>query len=308
MPKQSQIVNAVVLMAAGLAIAVMLVLLGTGGDDKMPAKTVSRPEREATSLPFAIYWPLQDPLAESAPRGRPLLNGRLNVWLEDPDTDDARVVIGLTLTRPSDEESRAFWNKRLLYSEFGWMSRVRVWDEEKKWLYPNLSYLFKLHGADRVERYGGWDPGKQVDNDYGAVLVRRAEEDAKTLVSARWYPVDVADAGRRTVSHVTRSDCFTVHPAGGGPGDETPQTQRIKVWFIYGDFMKHPVPKAWPDKKEDVGGALAFFYVDLTRRADGFAEPDITLARPEHTGFDWRGWVGRNTELKRPDGEPVLVD
>ena len=56
------------------------------------------------------------------------------------------------------------------------MRYVRVWDKDNRWLWPNLPYLLRLHGTERVERYGGVDPGKGVDNDFAAVLMRKYDE------------------------------------------------------------------------------------------------------------------------------------
>ena len=53
------------------------------------------------------------------------------------------------------------------------MKAVRVWDARNQWLWPNLAYLLKLSGLERVERYGGVDPEKGVDNDFSALLIRK---------------------------------------------------------------------------------------------------------------------------------------
>jgi hypothetical protein len=224
------------------------------------------------------------------------------------------MVIGLTLTRPHEEEDRARWNGALAYREHDWMRHVRVWDAERKWLYPNLAYLFKLHGADREERYGGWDPGKDVDNDFGAVLIRRydaagGEEHPDTkgrpLVSAAWHEVGAENADKLTVCHTVKSDDFTVHLTGG----EQSNQGRVKVWFVYGDFMGHRVPKGWPDALEFDGGAVAFFRVDW-RYAPGepFSPVAVQEVPPGNTNFDWKRWIARPEKSAKPVAKARLSE
>ena len=92
-----------------------------------------------------------------------------------------------------------------------------LWDVDEKWLWPNLPYLLRVRGQNRIERYGGVDPGKDEDNDFAAVLIRAYDatgevEKAATklapLVSAEWYPVGVEDVDRQTIVHAARSDDF----------------------------------------------------------------------------------------------------
>ena len=47
------------------------------------------------------------------------------------------------------------------FPQYDWMQYVRVWDADHRWLWPNLPYLLRLHGIERVERYGGIDPGER---------------------------------------------------------------------------------------------------------------------------------------------------
>jgi hypothetical protein len=105
------------------------------------------------------------------------------------------------------------------------MRYVRVWDVDQRWLWPNLSYLLRLHGTERVERYGGVDPGKGVDKDLAAVLIRefgasgRNESEGTKgapLVAAEWYPAGAAVTDKQTVVHAAQSDEFTLH-LGGTP-------------------------------------------------------------------------------------------
>jgi hypothetical protein len=162
-----------------------------------------------------------------------------------------------------------------------------------------------------MQRYGGWDPGHQVDNDFGAILIRcyRVSDGepatvaiAEPLVSAAWHAVGADDGARRTIVHRARSDEFTIHLPWGMP----PCGGQVKVWFIYGDFFGHPVPDSWPDEPELDGGTLAFFHVDWQLAADETIELSITQPTPEPTGFDWRQWVGRDAEDAKPIGEARL--
>ena len=289
---------------------------GTGGESREPPIDVEAPQADvgARTLDFDVRWPLVDPAEKEPPTTKALLKGRLTVKPEKLDTPDAQIRIRLTLTRPHDEEHREFWNESLMYREFGWMRYVRVWDEDEKWLYPNLAFLFKLHGVDREERYGGWDPGKRVDNDFGAVLIRKydaaGEEEhpdaaGRPLVSADWHAVGVASAGKRTVAHRAESDVFTIHLVEGEP----PYQGQIKVWFVYGDFMGHRMPESWPKEPEFNGGSIAFFHVDWQYQPGTPFQPVITHQRPpEHTGFDWREWIRRTEPSEKPVGEARLVD
>ena len=102
------------------------------------------------------------------------------------------------------------------------------------------------HGKERVERYGGIDPGKGIDNDFAAVLIRPVEHEssgggdsgsvttAPPRVSAEWYPVDAESLDGKSVVHVARSDDFRVRVLpGGGQTD----SGGLRVWLIYADFL-----------------------------------------------------------------------
>ena len=318
-PRFSGLRRAIRLAAAG---ALSLALLcgascsdrDAGGEGPKPAIEVESPQPTAQTLEFAIHWPLSDPVEAKPANTKALLNGQLAVLPDRLDTPDAQLRISLTLTRPDDDAHREFWNESLAYRELGWMRYVRVWDDEERWLYPNLAFLFKLHGVDREERYGGWDPGKRVDNDFGAVLIRRydasgQEENPDTasqpLVSADWHAVGVEDASKRTVVHRAKSDVFIVHLVEGEP----PYEGHLKIWFVYADFMGHRMPEAWPKELEFAGGAIAFFHVDWQYEPGTPLQTAITQERPPgNTGFDWREWVGRKEPSESPVGEPRLVD
>lgn len=288
----------------------------TGGKSRAPTIDAAAPQSDlgAQALDFDVRWPLVDPADQKPPTTKVLLTGRLSVEPCKLDTPEARIRIRLTLTRPHDEAHREFWNESLMYREFGWMRYVRVWDEDEKWLYPNLAFLFTLHGVDREERYGGWDPGKHVDNDFGAVLIRKYDaagekEQADTatgpLVSADWHTVGANGAVKRTIAHLAESDVFTVHLAEAEP----PYEGRIKVWFVYGDFLGHRVPQSWPKEPEFNGGSIAMFHVDWQYQPGTSFQPVLTQhTPPEHTGFDWREWIGRTEPSEKPMGEARLVD
>jgi hypothetical protein len=193
------------------------------------------------------------------------------------------------------------------------MDRVRVWDTEDQWLYPNLPFLFRLHGIDRIDRYGGWDPGKNVDNDFGAVLIRKyrgldGPEHPDTvsgpLVSAAWHAADGADTHRRAVVHQAETDAFTIHLVDEQP----PYHGRVKLWLVYGDFMGEPVPRTWPAEPEFDGGTIAFFHIDWHYEPGSPLVPVLTPQTPEHTGFAWQQWVGRRAESELPTGTAKLTD
>ena len=133
------------------------------------------------------------------------------------------------------------------------MSRVRVWDDQKNWLWPNLPFLLRAHGEERTERYGGTDPSRGVDNDYAGLLIRAYDatgmEFATTtelpLVSAEWHPVPMRDMKSTTIVHRARSDTMKVElhaPAG-----------RLDVWLIYADFLGTSASSRWPREPEDAG-------------------------------------------------------
>lgn len=257
---------------------------------------------------FDIHWPLIDPETEDAAETRSLLTGQLQVTQGSSEVSDVSIVISLTLVRPETDAHRTYWNSSLHYREHQWMDRVRVWDVDQKWLYPNLPFLFKLHGVDRIDRYGGWDEGHSTDNDFGAVLIRCVDVAGQRsaipatdepLVSAAWYAEGVEDAERRTIAHRARSDEFTIHLPRKAPES----SGRIKLWFVYGDFMEHPVPKNWPQEPELDGGTLAFFHIDWNLTPGRPVEFEISPRTPEPTGFDWRTWVGRSDEYEDPIGE-----
>jgi hypothetical protein len=189
------------------------------------------------------------------------------------------------------------------------MARVRVWDADRQWLWPNLPYLLRAHGEERVERYGGIDPGRGIDNDFAAVLIRPLEPESSAAAESgpATSPVQVAPTGsvrdgvnheskqrnnRRTfigcdleplvsaewypVDADSRDGKTVVHTARSDdfrvrtlPDSSQPQSGRLGVWLIYADFLLAPPPRNWPEKGEWDGGILAYFDVDWQRSSNG---------------------------------------
>ena len=248
-------------------------------------------------LDFGVYWPPQDPADPAGPAGEPLLHGKL--CLQHAEGTDAQglFTLWIELARPADEQHREIWNSRLAYREFDWMRRVRVWDVDEKWLWPNVPYLLRAHGKERIERYGGIDPGKGVDNDFAAVLIRAYDATGSAelpatqeapLVSGEWHPMGVENANRQTIVHSARSDRFLlpIEDADTGPG-------WFGIWLVYADFMSAPPPATWPKKLEWAGGILAYF--EIRRDVNSGGECQFSMEQktpPGGTGFDWQKWVG----------------
>jgi hypothetical protein len=191
------------------------------------------------------------------------------------------------------------------------MARVRVWDDNRQWLWPNLPYLLRATGIQRLDRYGGWDPGKNVDNDFAALLIRAYDasgaELAATakhpLVSAEWHPDDLApnaEPNRYTIVHVARSDEFLI--------PLKTQSGTLKIWLIYADFFGSPVPRSWPKEREFSGGILKFFSVTWSKQSQqGYAVKIKESIPPESTRFDWKRWHDCQTANDIPDAPPVLT-
>ena len=282
-----------------------------------PAKFVPKPIRISTagSVDFDINWPPRS-LAPRKPSRRSLLTGQLLLRGDASQKIDPKMFITLVLTRPHDADTdREFWNSETAFRQYkSWMPYVRGRDANgSEWLWPNLAYLFRLHGTDRVERYGGWDKGHKVDNDFGGVLIRKLDASTPPLVSAAWRPVGARDASRSDVVHSAESGTFTLRP----DDPAKPCSGRARVWFIYGDFMTWRAPwkyaagpmKNRPLKKEHAGGIIAQFRIDWTYTPDWKFEFTVTQETPqEDTGFDWIKWIARKTEWDTPKAHPRLTD
>jgi len=167
------------------------------------------------------------------------------------------------------------------------MSKVRVWDDEDKWLWPNLPYLLRAHGINREQRYGGVDPGKGVDNDFAAIVAKPLDRETPPLITAQWRAPPVGYIDKHSVVHVAGSEDLLLTL----PGPER-RSGRIGVWLIYADFLGHDVPRSWPQTPEYDGGILAYFTVTWQGNEDG----SIDVVKIEHevppssTGVDWELW------------------
>ncbi len=240
----------------------------------------------------------------------PLLAGEVVLHWGDATATGPVLRLRVVLTRPSDETARARWNTRLAFPELDWMRYVRVWDRERRWLWPNLPYLLRLPGQEREARYGGLDPAKGVDNDFAAVLIRREDDSGKReqplppqapLVSAEWHPLTTNQVDKWTVVHEAISDEFTLRP-GNGPG-------HAGVWLVYADFMGAKPPPNWPQAPEFAGGILAYFEVEWSPKRDSGWTVRLQQARPKQaTGFDWEGWVARTKAAADPASTRKLTE
>lgn len=271
-----------------------LALLAIGCNKSTPEPRL--PILQATVEPFAIHWPPKDPNSTETAAKPPLLRGELTVSAEPSVGAPSALNATVTIIRPATETDRVYWNETLAFADIPWMHEVRVWDVDQKWLWPNLPFIFRLPGRERIERYGGVDPGKHVDNDFAAVLIRKfdaggLEESSETkdgpLVSAEWHSVEGPRGDGKTVRHNARSEKFVV--SFGGPNE--PQRGMLKVWLIYADFLGHRPPPTWPRSPEYAGGILAYFEIDW-ETADGSLRASVRQLKPTTgTGFNWRAWV-----------------
>ncbi|OGV64516.1 MAG: hypothetical protein A2283_20820 [Lentisphaerae bacterium RIFOXYA12_FULL_48_11] len=267
-----------------------------------------------TNIAFTIDWPLQVASAKQDEQKLSLLHGETKVKLIELKNGKQALKIVVAVTRPSNERQRTFWNSTLAYPQYNWMSAVRVWDAEKKWLWPNLTYLLRPFGTQRIDRYGGWDPGKKIDNDFAAVLIRKydsagIQESSNTstnpLISAEWYAEGMTNVEATTVVHEARSDEFSVTLCNSNQA----QSGQIRVWIIYADFFGTSVPKGWPKEQEFNGGILKFFKIDWSNRPKHGCTLKIKEdIPPQGTRFDWKYWLNRMTEDSEVEATPRLSD
>jgi len=291
-------------------VTLLLLSLGCGRAEPLSGAEGLR----STTCEFNIYWPPKDPEEAVAQSVRPLLKGVLNVVAEQQPRGVTALRLAVTLKRLSEEADRKSWNTALAYSNVAWMEEVRVWDAEHKWLWPNLPYLLRVPGKERVERYGGMDPSKHVDNDFAAVLIRKYDaagkvESAETkdapLVSAEWHPVGMATTDGHAVVHTAKSDEFLLH-LGGESG---PARGQVKVWLIYADFLWARPPRTWPKAKEFAGGILVYFEIDWEKSPGRPCQGTVRLKRPqESTGFNWVKWVVRKPDSDRSEAQVRISD
>jgi len=280
------------------------------GESTKPAQ-----ELDGTACNFNIYWPPRDPQEQTSESiNQPLLTGSLAVDIERVKGANAQAHLTITIVRPSEEADRQYWNSQLAFADITWMNEVRVWDAEDKWLWPNLPYLLRQPGRERIERYGGVDPGKQIDNDFAAVLIRKYDADGNAvspdtktspLVSADWQAVPPGQTDLHTVVHTARSETFVVHLGDGRRVDRG----RIKVWLIYADFLGSWPPLSWPKEREWAGGILAYFEIDWETNLVQECRGTIRSSRPrDGTGFDWAAWIEGTPGSPTPPAQARLSD
>jgi hypothetical protein len=267
----------------------------------------------ARSIDFGVFWPPKDPSTNPAPGTRPLLSGKLTLQAEHPSDGALATHLRVVLTRPSDEVARLFWNSQLAFAEYDWMRYLRVWDSGNQWLWPNLAYLLRLHGVERIQRYGGMDPGKGVDNDFAAVLIRKYDvsghnesEETKDgpLVAAEWYPVEAGVVNRESIVHAVQSGEFTLHLGRSGEVEGL-----AVVWLIYADFMGAKLPDSWPKAPEYAGGILACFEVRWNLKRAVGEEISVRQVVPKQgTSFDWERWTPRTLAARDPKSTAKLSD
>jgi hypothetical protein len=296
-----------------LRIGAALLLLQLVGCQRVDPLTGAEKLDHAT-CDFGIYWPPVDAEVARPTAVKPLLNGILALDATKQASGAAEVRLVVTLTRPSTEADRERWNSVLAFADIPWMDQVRYWDAEEKWLWPNLPYLLRLPGQERVERYGGVDPGKGIDNDFAAVLIRKydargAVESAETkdapLVSGEWHAVGATDTDLHSVVHVAQSDEFRLHLGG----DSGPARGQLRVWLIYADFLKAKPPQTWPTPGEWAGGILAYFEIDWEVSPELGCRGIVRHKRPpESTRFEWAKWVVHTPDSDESRAETRLSD
>lgn len=301
--------------AAGfpLAVCAVLVLIRACGV-ACADETAADENGSVSNLPFSISWPLTAAAERKDSSRLPLLRGTIHTRLAESGSAQETLKIRVSLERPDSEEQRGFWNSTLAYPQYSWMSAVRVWDKDQRWLWPNLPYLLCPFGTQGFDRYGGWDPGKHVDNDFAAVLIRKydyagvAESDVtrtNPLVSAEWRAEGIDDGDAYTVIHKAKSDEFVVTLGRR----ETSASGQVRVWLIYGDFLHSQVPRGWPKEPEFSGGILAFFKVLWQNDpASGCRFTVLDDVPPGGTRFDWRAWINRPTADRPVEATPRLSD
>lgn len=288
-----------------LALALGVQFLGAGCD-RTEALTAAD-TLDGAVCPFNVYWPPRDPQENPPASAKPLLRGSLALDAKQTPDGGAEVRLVVTITRPSEETDRQFWNSELAFADIAWMDEVRVWDADEKWLWPNLPYLLRLPGQERVERYGGTDPGKHVDNDFAAVLIREYDAHGQAealetkdapLVSAEWHAEGMSKTDLQTIVHIAKSDPFLLHLGG----DNRLARGQVRVWLIYADFLGARPPRTWPKEREWAGGILAYFEIDWERLLGHGCRVVVRQKRPEEgTRFKWAEWAPGTAQARLSD-------
>ena len=273
---------------------------------------------DAESLRFEVHWPPIEPLRKP-PLDRPaLLNGQLLILAGQDLLPQPEMRIQIELARPTSEEARMRWNKDLKFPEYLWMARLRVWDKDRKWLWPNVSYLLTAYGVERVERYGGVDPERNFDNDFAGVVVRSYDDQGneldetldRPLLTARWKPgsadPSIKNPSKRSLAHSAKSDVLQIslsdsNLATNNNSQSAAASGEIRVWLIYADFMFAEPPASWPKKNEFSGGILNYFSINWKQVGDKIEIQSVTSeVPPEDTRVDWQTWSesGKPPRLK----------
>ena len=81
---------------------------------------------------FEIHWPPVAPEVQTASRKPPLLRGAISIKETIRSKQARDLEFALTITRPSSEADREFWNSQLAFSDVPWMDEVRIWDSDMK--------------------------------------------------------------------------------------------------------------------------------------------------------------------------------
>ncbi len=280
-----------------LSVQNLLFCFGCTSESMKPDRLENSEPLNGAACNFDIYWPPRDPQENQATTGQPLLHGKVALKEHAATNGGSEVQLLVTITRPSEEADRQFWNKQLAYADLSWMDEVRVWDADSKWLWPNLPFLLRRPGLERIERYGGVDPGKHVDNDFAAILIRKYDASGKIeatetkdspLVSAEWRADGLTETDLHTVVHVAKSDSFIMHLGG----NDQPERGKIKLWLIYADFLGARPPRTWPQEREWAGGILAYIEIDWETIPGQPCHAIMRHKRPEEsTGFQWIRWT-----------------
>lgn len=254
------------------------------------------PKLDGGTHAFDIYWPPVAPKAEGNRARQPLLSGSVAIRETNEGGDSIALEIAVKITRPPTERDREFWNSQLAFADVPWMDEVRIWDADQKWQWPNLPFLLRRKGIERVERYGGVDPSKRVDNDFAAVLIRKFDEDGSMesedtqdspLVSAEWYGDGQQQTDVHSLVHVAKSDTFKIHV---GRNVEH-SAGKLNVWLIYADFLGSRPPASWPKDREWAGGILTYCEINWSKPPNQPCRENVQFLTPDtSTGFDWATW------------------
>ena len=204
------------------------------------------------------------------------------------------------------------------------MARLRVRDKDWKWLWPNVSCLLTAYGVERVERYGGVDPERNVDNDFAGVVVRSYDDQGneldetldQPLLTARWEPgsadPSIKNPSKKSVVHSAKSDVLQISLADSNlttksNSQSTAASGEIRVWLIYADFMFAEPPASWPKKNEFSGGILNYFSIDWKQVGHKIEIQSVTReVPPQDTRVDWQTWSESGKPLRLTSDTKII--